>query len=355
MIINANNQNYSTKFGILQTQITGRCNMRCQHCRAWELPKTDLPPSTFQTVLDFANQEKSADFHITLSGGEPFLHPNILEFIEISEKSNPNSFSITTNGSILNKDILYRIKQSKFKKYLIQISLDSPIPKKHDDFRNTQNAWQNAITLMNFLKTENMPFAIRMTVTPNNISNIDQMVTLAKQLGAIRLSMDPVIPAGKGTDEKLWLNPKQKKAFLEKVIKLKIEQNGKIEILSECPQKLCIPESPYLTEQIDLNNQALFGGCTAGVTQISLENDGRITPCALLPKTIINATGKTPAQIVSAYKKSKLIKEFILRKFKGTCGKCKYTRLCGGCRANAYFNGNYLGSDESCWIKEESK
>ena len=327
--------------------------MHCRHCRAWKLPQTDLPLNTFKNVLKFAIQEKSKEFHVTLSGGEPFLHPDLIEFIDAIEDAGAENFSITTNGSIPNKKIITRLKKSNFRKYFVQISLDSPIAQIHDEFRGFNGAWENAVNLTKILKNEGITFALRMTVTPNTLPQINYMCKLAKKLGAIRLSLDPVIPAGKGIDKSLWLSPNEKEIFLKKIIALKNEQAGIIEILSECPQKLCMPNSTYLIEKVDLKSASLFGGCSAGITQISLENDGRITPCALLPKTIIDATNKAPSQIRQAYENSTMIKKLILRKFEGKCGTCKYNRLCGGCRANAHYNGNYLGSDLSCWIGEQ--
>lgn len=324
--------------------------MRCKHCRAHQSKQTDLPLKTFKEVLKFAMEEKSNDFHTTLSGGEPFLNPNLISFIDEIENVGVDNFSITTNGSIHNRTVIERLKKSNFKTYFIQISLDSINPAKHNQFRGFDGAWEKATKLMDTLKKENITYAIRSTITPNNFFEINDLCKLAEEKGAVRLSLDPVIPAGRGTDKSLWLAPKQKKLFLEKLISLKKEKEGIIEILSECPQKLCIPNSPYLIEKVDLESKATFGGCSAGITQISLENDGTITPCALFPKTIIDATNKTTTQIRDAYEKSQLLKELVERKFSGKCGTCKYNRLCGGCRANALYNGNYLGSDSSCWM-----
>ena len=38
---------------------------------------------------------------------------------------------------------------------------------------------------------------------------------------------------------------------------------------------------------------------------------------------------------------------------KGTCGLCQYKKLCGGCRAKAYFtNGDIYGEDPTCMLEQ---
>ena len=48
---------------------------------------------------------------------------------------------------------------------------------------------------------------------------------------------------------------------------------------------------------------------------------------------------------------SEIIKDLLLKKYKGKCGICKYKNSCGGCRAIPYSSlGDPLGEDISCFI-----
>ncbi len=41
---------------------------------------------------------------------------------------------------------------------------------------------------------------------------------------------------------------------------------------------------------------------------------------------------------------------------KGICGLCQYKRLCGGCRAKAYFgSGDIYGEDPTCMLEQSAR
>src|SRR5262250_3206685 len=90
---------------LLTFMMTYRCNLRCTMCWQWgeqglfheysrehELQQLDL--ATLQSVVEDVGAEGTAVF---LWGGEPFLHRDILPFVE-SIKSHGMYCSINTNG-----------------------------------------------------------------------------------------------------------------------------------------------------------------------------------------------------------------------------------------------------------------
>ena len=99
-----------------------------------------------------------------------------------------------------------------------------------------------------------------------------------------------------------------------------------------------------------------FDGCTAGITTFNVSSDETITPCAMLDEKILNLYDYDDIdEIIDVYSKNEVIKNLFSREFKGPCGKCKYNRICGGCRAFAKAASNdYMGSDTSCWINENN-
>jgi sulfatase maturation enzyme AslB (radical SAM superfamily) len=64
----------------LQIELTSRCNERCVHCYIPHENKTnDIEPELFYDVLEQA--AKMGVLSLTLSGGEPLLHPHFVEFL----------------------------------------------------------------------------------------------------------------------------------------------------------------------------------------------------------------------------------------------------------------------------------
>lgn len=83
--------------------LTSRCNLRCEYCFAHDLTDNksdDITVDTFLEILDFLKGEAQ----IGLIGGEPLLHKNINEFLEILNNSYyVNNVMVFTNGIYLDK------------------------------------------------------------------------------------------------------------------------------------------------------------------------------------------------------------------------------------------------------------
>jgi MoaA/NifB/PqqE/SkfB family radical SAM enzyme len=91
----------------LDIPIVDHCNLNCKYCATFS-------PIAEETFLDV--QKTSLDLYklseitngeiedITLSGGEPLLHPKLIEIMEVVRKSFPcGEIIIITNGILLNK------------------------------------------------------------------------------------------------------------------------------------------------------------------------------------------------------------------------------------------------------------
>lgn len=80
-----------------------RCNFDCSYCGA-DLHDNKSPhiplekfEYTIKTLSEFYNDRK---VRISLTGGEPFVHPDILEILKLFPKYNINEVSTITNGSL---------------------------------------------------------------------------------------------------------------------------------------------------------------------------------------------------------------------------------------------------------------
>ena len=80
-------------------EITGRCNLNCKYCFSDKCNK-DMHLSDVKKVLDQVDNMNV--FEVCISGGEPFLHPNILEIFDYCSKKKFN-VSIVTNGTLLDE------------------------------------------------------------------------------------------------------------------------------------------------------------------------------------------------------------------------------------------------------------
>ena len=94
---------YEIEFGQVQIEITGKCNMDCEHCRALNRPKEDMLIEQIIKIIKFARQFNPNYKEIILSGGEPLLHNNFFGVLKAVRKNGGEFVTLTTNGSLLTK------------------------------------------------------------------------------------------------------------------------------------------------------------------------------------------------------------------------------------------------------------
>lgn len=336
-----------------QIEITGCCNMHCKHCRAADEASKHLTMEEINKILNFINKNREENFRITVSGGEPFIHPQLVEIIENIKNNGIEDIIITSNASLITDEKLKALDDLKIKNFCIQVSLDSVVPEKHDEFRGFKGAYDGAIKILKKIgEYDNIKSSIRMTVTHDTLHEVERMIDMAFEMGVERVGIGAVIPVGAGGSGSLTLSKDEKKEFLELLARKKKELGDKLDVTTEDPLKFNVKDSPWnYCEPGCVVDKSFFGGCTAGVTGFNVNAEGVVTPCAVLFEPIINIHDyDTVDEMTKAYENSEIVRNLMTRNFEGKCGKCPMNRICGGCRATAKgLTGNYMGSDITCW------
>lgn len=340
---------YEIEFGQIQIEITGRCNMNCDHCRASNQSKKDMPLNQIIKIIKFARQFSPNYKEIILSGGEPLMHKRFPQVLKRVRMNGGEFITITTNGSLITKKHLNIIKKLKFKRVILSISLDSLRPEEHDQFRKHPRAFEKAKLALKLISEYNAKEIIpsmRSTIKPSQIKEMKKMVSFAKKIGCKRVSFSAIHPAGKAIKRKdLWMNKNQKKRFIEEIYKLK-KLFPKINVTTNDPLK-CLVRGK---SDIGKKNELIFDGCGAGAITFNVNSDGIMTPCALLDFPLMKIFPKSIEEITEEYKNNPFIKKMLKMELKGKCGKCKMKYQCGGCRARALIqNKDIFGEDPHCW------
>ena len=103
--------------------LTTQCNCKCVMCGMHKNPPNYMSFEDVKKVLRVLAKNKF--FIVYFTGGEPSLHPNIVEIVRFADKLNLAT-SLTTNGT-LPKDMLKALKEAGLK--LLSISIDHWDPK----------------------------------------------------------------------------------------------------------------------------------------------------------------------------------------------------------------------------------
>ncbi len=159
--------------------VTYNCNSKCRMCNIWKTEK--LP------VLNLAEYKKLPNNlnDVNLTGGEPFLRPDLIEIVKILINLNPNvRIIISSNGfaTDLIKEKMLQILEIK-PDIGVGISLDG-IGDVHDQIRGIPGGYQKVMATIKMLKdigVNNLRLAF--TAGDYNINDLNKAYTLSKELG----------------------------------------------------------------------------------------------------------------------------------------------------------------------------
>lgn len=342
---------YEIIFGQIQIEITGRCNMKCRHCRAANDLMQDMPIDQILKVVQFGRMFSPNYKEILLSGGEPLLHRRFAEVLTAVRASGGDFVTLTTNGSVFGPQHLELLARLEFQRFMLSVSLDSLAPADHDAFRGSPGAYQKAIAAIRLIseaKLPNVVTSVRMTLRPSQIEDMPAMAEFVYRMGCQRVSFSAIHPAGRAlSDSSLWMNREQKRRFIEQVYGLKKQYPESFQISTNDPLKCLI--RGY--SDIGKEGEIVFDGCPAAAVTFNVFANGDMTPCALMNLPIMNVFGLTLEEMVSEYQTSEVVKNMLDMNLEGKCGTCAIKYQCGGCRARALGRAsNYLAEDPDCWL-----
>jgi len=329
--------------------ITNECNLRCKHCYASAGKKLENELSLREIKKLIDDLYDLGTQYIILSGGEPLIHKGFFNILKYCNNKKIHTM-ITSNGTLLNNKTVRKLKAFNYLDS-IQISIDSHLPKRHNEFRGTKNAFELAIKGLKACKENGLKVSIMTTLSKYNIDNMGKMLEFFASLGVDGIGFERFVPEGRGKSiPQYTLSALELKKGLSKMVRFR-KNNPKIKIWSNDPLLQFVdPDLKKLTEKYKGNND-VCGGCSAGITGTCITPDGYVTPCTRLYKKVANLRKDSLKKI---WEKNEFLNLLRKRKgnLKGKCGKCEFINICGGCRAAAYHAfGDIYAEDPSCWLK----
>ncbi len=186
------------KLNMIAWEVTRSCNLSCVHCRATAncgpYPGELSTEKCFQLIDEIATMSSPV---IILTGGEPLLRADIFDIAAYGTNKGLRMV-MATNGTLVNSDIAKKIIQSGIKR--VSISIDGKDAASHDTFRQEKGAFAGAMAGIEALKEAGMEFQINTTITTANLSQIKDILELAKKLGAAAHHIFLLVPTGRGRD-----------------------------------------------------------------------------------------------------------------------------------------------------------
>ena len=179
-------------------QITERCNLKCKHCFVSSLPEgNDL---SFEIIRDtILPKLKNANVtRITLTGGEPMVHRDIMNIMKLLSDNNIH-ITLCTNALGLNEEKIIKMKQ--LNDIHVNVSLDGFSSKSHGKFRGNDSeiVFNKVIENIKLLSKYNLLNGIM--TSPNRFSPIQEYINIckfAKKYNANYVLFNPLSKFGRG-------------------------------------------------------------------------------------------------------------------------------------------------------------
>jgi len=180
--------------------ITTRCNSRCRYC-LYEDKTLILPYESILKVVDEALDLGIQS--VTITGGEPTLHPDFLRIINyITSKNLPiglisNGFDISKIKRILDNKLVY-----------LWTSIDSHDMDINDSIRG-KGSYENAINLIKEMKKTEQFIGVVSIITDSNVDSYMQTAKFLFDLGVSEIRVDRAVPKGSAYRNKIEVDSKK--------------------------------------------------------------------------------------------------------------------------------------------------
>lgn len=316
----------------LQFELSSRCNERCIHCYIPNDKKNhgfDMPTEKVKSILDeFAAM---GGIHVTLSGGEAFLHKDIVEIARYCREKDLQ-ISILSNLISLKDEQVEALKELNIS--LIQVSLYSMDPEIHDFITTVKGSFEKTKASIEKLVAADIPVQISCPLMKANKVGYGKVLDYAKSL-KIKAQTDYIMMARADLDTENLAN-RLSLEETEEVLRDIIEHD--IQYREETLEQLPISDEIKL----DLERFMKQPVCGVGYDNCCITANGDVYPCAGWQDYVLGNVYKQSLQEI--WENSERVKE--LRKITQAsfpqCLKCGARDYCARCLVRNY---NESGGD----------
>lgn len=318
--------------------LTRGCNLKCRHC--WIAPHfqgdgKSHPSLDLQLFKYIISQAKPLGLSsVKLTGGEPFIHPAIMEIVEHIKDENL-TLSVESNGTSITGRLAETLVQCN--ETAVSVSLDGADCETHEWMRGVKGCFQAALNGIKMLVEAGLRPQIIMSLVRKNKEQIEPIVRLAESLGAGSVKFNPVQPTARGA---LMHREGQTLCIGELIelghwIETDLSKSTSIHLFYTHPAAFK-PLSSIYGPQGD--------GCsTCGIMGIlGVLADGSYALCGIgetVPELVFGSAATDSLEKIWLHSPIlKQIREGLPARLEGVCSKCLMKRLClGDCVAQNYY------------------
>lgn len=329
--------------------LTEGCNLKCRHC--WLAPKFDekvkcptLPVNLFQTAIKEAKPLGLQS--VKLTGGEPLMHPMFTDLLKIVRHENIG-LTIETNGMLCTPDVAEEIGKAPHSS--VSVSIDGADAATHEWMRGVSGCFERSKQAVRNLVNAGIETEIIMSLTRRNADQIEDVIRMAEDLGALSVKFNIVQPTARG------------ESFIKKGESLSVEDLIRLghyneEVIAKTTDLKLFFDYPNAFRSLSRIAKHDCGEC-AILNIIGVIASGYYALCGIgehIKELVFGKVGEDSLDGVwmeSVILKS--LREGLLGNLEGVCKQCILKKSClGRCVAQNYYTGKTLWSP--FWFCDEA-
>jgi MoaA/NifB/PqqE/SkfB family radical SAM enzyme len=237
---------------------TMRCNLKCLGCYAGQYPKQDDPMS-FDTLDRIVTEGKEMGVYFyTISGGEPFMRPDLLD---LYEKHGDCAFQIYTNGTQIDDKVIERLQKTGN----VAPAFSVEGWEEQTDFRRGKGVYRKVMETMDAVREAGLLFGFSGTATRINVDAYlsEDFYDFMAEKGCAFGWFFIFLPVGQDSTTDLMVTPDQRDKLRATVQRMRRTK-------------------PIFVADF-WNDGCLTGGCMSGGTlYLHVNYRGDIEPCVFM-------------------------------------------------------------------------
>jgi len=350
---------------LLFWETTAGCNLECVHCRrldvSHELMKNDMSTEQARGMIDDLAAFSSCI--LVFSGGEPLMRPDVFD-LAAHARQKGLIIALASNGTMIDRAVASRIAETGF--HRVSVSLDGSDSATHDRFRQLPGSFDRALDGLHNLRHAGVSTQVNCTIARHNRDQLGRVLQLAETVGADAIHYFLLVPVGCGEQiaEDQMLDSAEIEQRLAEILDLMPGTSLHV-------KATCAPHFYRLLRQQGRGSdrrapgaampghpggqhpggagsmEAVTKGCLAGTAVCFVSHQGDVFPCGYLPVSAGNVTTEPLSRIWANSTVFAQLRD--PEQLTGKCGVCEFKRVCGGCRARAFYQyGDFLAEEPVC-------
>lgn len=255
--------------------ITHRCNQRCEFCfDASNILEasiaSDMSLTTLNQILTTirGSIKDISNFNVTLSGGEPTIHPHFLEFVRhVSDVGFP--ITVLSNGQrFADKRFMEEVLKSNI--WNFQFSIEGASAEVHDLRVGLHGAWERVVAAIENAIGFGVRFITNSTMTRTSVGEMFRIIDLLDDLGVPKMNIGNTLPECAGRNCSAMMQYPEVVEIAEKLTLYALTKRVAFSFITPLP--LCLKHGKTIS------NPSV---CSAGQYSTIIDTDGTGRPCSV--------------------------------------------------------------------------